>query len=111
MSENDTPEWLPKAVRETDDLARRVTPVVRAVRQYVEEARSVMDAAGPSLLSGRELALAMDAGMREFFTAIRQQRNVSFTRPQLQRSPIYPRYRFSSWMKTWPGLTTETPHQ
>ena len=76
MNEYDVPDWLLKAAQETDALIRKVIPIVRAAEQYVDEARAAQAAAGPSLLSGREVALAMDAGMRELFAAVYQQRSV-----------------------------------
>jgi hypothetical protein len=76
MDEN-TPDWLLKAAQETDALIRKVLVIVRAAQQHVDEARADQAAAGPSLLSGHEVALAMDAGMRELFAAVRGRRNVS----------------------------------
>lgn len=73
VDENDVPDWLLKAAQETDALIRKVMPIVRAAQEAVDEARAAQAAAGPSLPPARELALAMDAGMRELLAAIRQQ--------------------------------------
>jgi hypothetical protein len=81
VNEYDVPDWLLKAAVETDALIRKVLPIVRAAQQYADEARAAQAAAGPSLLPGSEVALAMDAGMRELFAAVRQQRNVSVHLP------------------------------
>ena len=70
--DENVPDWLLKATDETDAIVRKVMPIVRAAQQYVEDARAAEAGAGPSLLSGRQLALAMEAGMREFFAIVRQ---------------------------------------
>ena len=104
VSENDdVPDWLVKAAEETDAMVRKVMPIVQAAQatvdvarpsqqfaedtqaaqRYTEDLRAAQAAAGPSLLFGREVALAMDAGMRELFAAVSQQLNhrtgISFT--------------------------------
>lgn len=73
VSEYDAPDWLLKLAQQIDALIREGMPIVRAAQRYVEEARAAQAAAGPSLLSGREAALAMDAGMHELLAAVRQQ--------------------------------------
>ena len=96
MSENDdVPDWLVKAAEETDAMVRKVMPIVQAAQatvdvarasqqfaedaqaaqRYMEDFRAAQAAAGPSLLFGREVALVMDAGMRELFAAVSQQLN------------------------------------
>jgi hypothetical protein len=72
MDEN-TPDWLVKAADETDAVVRKVMPIVRAAQQYMEDARAALADAGPSLPPARELALAMDTGMRELIAAVRGQ--------------------------------------
>ena len=67
------PDWLLKAAQQVDAFIRQGMPIVRAAQQYVDEARAAQAAAGSSLISGREVALAMDAGMRELIAAVRQQ--------------------------------------
>jgi hypothetical protein len=73
VNESDVPDWLLKAAQQVDAFIRQGMPIVRAAQQYVDEARAAQAAAGSSLLSGREVALAMDAGMRELIAAVRQQ--------------------------------------
>jgi hypothetical protein len=90
MNENDVPDWLLKAAQQASDMVRPYLPIVRAAQQYVEEARAAQAAAGPSLLSGREVALAMDAGMREFLAAIRQQWDVLIRVPTLTVGVSFP---------------------
>jgi hypothetical protein len=70
MDEHEIPEWLLRAAQQTDTLVQNL---VRATQQYVEEARAAQVVAGLSLLSGRDLTLAMDAGMHELFAAVRRQ--------------------------------------
>jgi len=83
MNENDAPDWLLKAAQETDALIRKVIPIVRAAQGAVDDARAAQAAAGRSLSPGLELAVAMDAGMRELLAAARQQRSVLIHVPTL----------------------------
>lgn len=48
----------------------RLAPLIHAAQQHLEDARREMTAAGPSLASGQELALAMDAGMKELLWSL-----------------------------------------
>lgn len=59
----------------TDALrsAERFARDARATQRYLEDLRAAQAAAGPSLLPGHEVALAMDAGMRELFATVSQQ--------------------------------------
>jgi hypothetical protein len=75
MDETEIPPWLASAARQVDAVIRQGMPIVRAAQQHVEEARAAQAEAGRPLLSGRDVALAMDAGMRELLAAVRQQAN------------------------------------
>jgi hypothetical protein len=73
MDDNELPPWLVHAARQVDSVIRQGMPIVRAAQQYVEEARAAQAEADRPLLSGRDVALAMDVGMRELLAAVRQQ--------------------------------------
>jgi hypothetical protein len=93
VSEHYLPDWLLKAAQETDAMVRQVTlllegaqeasylrqmvSLLRFNQEAVDTARAAAATAGPSLPSPSELdlALAMDAGMRELFAAVYQQRS------------------------------------
>lgn len=80
MDEN-TPDWLVKATEETDAMVRRVMPIVRATQRYAEDLRAAQAGAGTSLPSGRDLARAMGAGMREFLAVLHQRDVVVYAAP------------------------------
>jgi len=73
MDENKLPPWLVSAARQVDAVIRQGMPIVRAAQQYAEESCASQAEAGRPLLSGRDVALAMDAGMRELLAAVRHQ--------------------------------------
>jgi hypothetical protein len=50
----------------------RLAPLIHAAQQHLEDARRKMPPAGPSLVSGQELALAMDAGLKELLWSFRR---------------------------------------
>jgi hypothetical protein len=83
MDENQEPSRL-RSTHDGDAAIRQVISVARAARQYVREAQEAQAAAGLSLPSGRELAVALDAGMKEFLAIVRkqvEQRSVSVELP------------------------------
>lgn len=79
MDENDVPPWLLKAAQETDAMVRKVMPLMQAAQETVDYARAALASAGLSPTARRDLdlALAMEAGMREFLTAARAHRTAS----------------------------------
>jgi hypothetical protein len=78
VNEN-APDWLVKAAEETDAMVRKVMPIVRAAQETVDNARAALASAGLSPAARRDLdlALAMEAGLREFLGAARARRTAS----------------------------------
>jgi hypothetical protein len=69
MSEKNEPDWLAELANSGEALRRQVEPIVQAADQFVRDARRAKAGGGPALPFAQRLALAVDAGMREFVPA------------------------------------------
>jgi hypothetical protein len=66
MSGNEEPDWLAELANSGEALRRQVEPIVQAAEQFVRDARRAKINGGPALPFAQRLALAVDAGVREF---------------------------------------------
>ncbi len=82
MNENvpDVPDWIIRAVEEADAVWRDQMPFIRGVQQYMEDVRKAWTFVRPLRAYADQVDLAIDAGMAQLATFIRQEaehRNVT----------------------------------
>jgi hypothetical protein len=66
MNEENEPDWLAELAKGGDAVRRQVEPIVQAAQQFVRDAQLAKASRGPVLPFAQRVALAVDAGMREF---------------------------------------------
>lgn len=68
--ERDEPDWLAELARGGESVRRQALPIVRAARQFVDEARAAQANTGSPLPLAQQVALAMDAGIRQVIATV-----------------------------------------
>jgi hypothetical protein len=66
MSEEREPDWLVELVKGGRAIRREVEPIVEAARQFVRDAQRACESGSATLPFAQRVALAVDAGIREF---------------------------------------------
>lgn len=65
MSEDQEPDWLAELAKGGEELRRQAEPIVRAVQQFIRDARQARAMGDAPLPFTQRIALAVDAGIRE----------------------------------------------